>query len=93
MVSKMFLTKLHLNKANSFDNEAPYLQLHLFIADVEIPSTIYDERDDFKFEVPNFPFLDGDVPPSPPCGVYISEHNRFARVCSSVSVFNSIHQI
>ena len=31
-----------------------------------------DKRDDFNFEIVNFPFLDGDVPRSPSYGVYIS---------------------
>ena len=34
-------------------------------------STVYDERDDFDFEIVNFPFLDGDVPRSTSYGVYI----------------------
>ena len=29
------------------------------------------KRDDFNFEIVNFPFLDGDVPRSPSYGVYI----------------------
>ena len=33
---------------------------------------IYDKRDDFDFEIVNFPFLDGDVPRSTSYGVYIS---------------------
>ena len=32
---------------------------------------LYDKRDDFNFEIDNVPFLDGDVPRSPSCGVYI----------------------
>ena len=32
-----------------------------------VSSEIYDKRDDFKFEIVNFPFLDGDVPRSPSC--------------------------
>ena len=40
--------------------------------------------DDFNFEIVNFPFLDGDVPPSPSYGVYISQFICFARVCSNV---------
>ena len=35
----------------------------------------------------NFPFLDGDVPPSPSFGIYISQLIRFARVCSNVDDF------
>ena len=46
-------------------------------------SKIYDKRDDFDFEIVNFPFLDGDVPRSPSYGVYISQLICFARVCSN----------
>ena len=34
---------------------------------------IYDKRDDFDFDIVNFPFLDGDVPRSTSYGVYISQ--------------------
>ena len=36
-------------------------------------SKIYDKRDDFNFEIVNFPFFDGDVIGSPSYGVYISQ--------------------
>ena len=36
--------------------------------------------DDFNSEIVNYPFLDGDVPPSPSYGVYFSQLIRFARV-------------
>ena len=54
-----------------------------------VSSKIYDKRDDFNFEIVNFPFLDGDVPRSPSYGVYISQLIRFARVCSYVDYFNN----
>ena len=54
-----------------------------------VSSKIYDKRDDFNFEILNFPFLDGDVPRSPSYGVYISQLIRFARVCSNVDDFNN----
>ena len=49
-----------------------------------VSSKIYDKRDDFNFEIVNFPFLDGDVPRSPSCDVYISQLFRLPRVCSNV---------
>ena len=52
-------------------------------------SKIYDKRDDFNFEIVNFPFLDGDVPHSPSYDVYISQLIRFARVCSNTDDFNN----
>ena len=71
-----------LNKANSFDTEALFLDLDLTIPNGIVSSKIYDKRDDFNFEIVNFPFLDGD-------GVYISQLIRFARVCSNVDDFNN----
>ena len=49
---------------------------------------MYDKRDDFDFDIVNFPFLDGDVLRSFSYGVYISQLIRFARVCSHVADFN-----
>ena len=54
-----------------------------------VSSKIYDKRDNFNFEIVNFPFLDGDVPRSSSYGVYISQLIRFARVCSNVEDFNN----
>ena len=47
------------------------------------------KRDDFDFDIVNFPFLDGDVPRRASYGVYISQLIRFARVCNHVSDFNA----
>ena len=54
-----------------------------------VSSKIYDKRDNFNFEIVNFPFLDVDVPRSPSYGVYISQLISFARVCSNVDDFNT----
>ena len=63
--------------------------LSLSITNGIVSSKIYDKRDDFNFEIVNFPFLDGDDPRSPSYGVYISQLIRFARVCSNVDDFNN----
>ena len=90
MVGQIYPTELQLNKANSSDTEAPFLDLNLSIYKWHsFFSKIYDKRDDFNFEIVNFPFLDGDVPCSPSYGVYISQLIRFARLCSNVDDFNN----
>ena len=43
----------------------------------------YDKRDDFDFDIVNFPFLDGDV------SRRASQLIRFARVCNHVADFNA----
>ena len=88
-VGQIYPTELQLNKANSSDTEAPFLDLNLSITNGIVSSKIYDKRDVFNFEIVNFPFLDGDVPHSPSYGVYISQLIRFAIVCSNVDDFNN----
>ena len=89
MVNQIYPSELQLNKANTSDTEAPFLDLHLSISNGFVSSKIYDKRDDFDFDIVNFPFLDGDVPRRPSYGVYISPLIRFARVCSYVDDFNT----
>ena len=62
MVKQIYQSELQLNKANSSDIEAPFLDLHLTISDGFVSSKMYDKRDDFDFDIVNFPFLSGDIP-------------------------------
>ena len=64
MVDRIYPTELQLNRANSSDTEAPFLDLNLCISNGTVSTKIYDKLDDFDFDVVNFPFLDGDVPPA-----------------------------
>ena len=89
MVNRIYPPELQLNKANTADTEAPFLDLHLSISNGFVSSKIYDQRDDFDFDIVNFPFLDGDVPRSTSYGFYISQLIRFARVSSHVVDFNA----
>ena len=88
MVNRIYPPELHLNKANTSDTAAPFLDLHLSISNGFVSSKIYDNRDDCDFDIVNFPFLGGDVPHSTPYGVYISQLIRFARVSSHATDFN-----
>ena len=89
MVNQIYPPELQLNKANISDTEATFYDLHLSVANEFVSSKIYDKRDDFDFDIVNFPFLDGDVPRCSSFGVYISQLIRFARVCNHVTDFNA----
>ena len=71
MVSQIYPTGLELNKANTSDTKAPFLDLHLSISNDIVSTKINDKRDYFDFEIVNFPFLDNDVPRSITFGVHI----------------------
>ena len=96
MVHRIYPAELQLNKANASDTEAAFLDLKLSIHNDIVSTKIYDKRDDFNFDIVNFPFLDGELVMSPnvPLMVYIylnlfalSEHLRM--LLTSIIVTNS----
>ena len=95
MVSQIYPSELQLNKANTVtsDTEATFLDLHLSISNDIVSTKNYDKRDDFDFEIVNFPYLDGDVPRSTSYGVYILHFIHFARACSYVTDFNTRNKL
>ena len=90
MVGQIYPSELQLNKANTFDIEATFLDL-LISSDI-VSTKMYDKRD-FDFEIVKFPFLDGDVPRSTSYGVYISQLIRFPRASSYVADFNTRNKL
>ena len=93
MVSQIYPSELQLNKTITSDTKAAFLDLHLTISNDIVFTQIYDKRDDFNFEIVNFPFLDGDVPRSTSYGVYNSQLIRFARASSYITDFNTRYKL
>ena len=87
MVNQICPPELQLNKANT--SETPFLDLHISVSNGFVSSKIYDKRDDFDFDIINFPFVDDDVPRRPSYEVYISQLIRFARIFSHEKYFNA----
>ena len=50
-----------MSRSDASDTEAAFLDLNLSIYSDTVSTKIYDKRDDFDFDIVNFPFLDGDV--------------------------------
>ena len=57
MVHRIYPTELQLNKDNASDTEAAFLDLNLSIHNDIVSTKIYDKRDDFNFDIVNFPSL------------------------------------
>ena len=92
MVSQIYPSELQLNKANAFDTDATFLDLHLSISDDIVSTKIYNNVRT-HFEIINFPLLDGYVPRSTSYEVYISQLIRFARASSHVADFNTLNKM
>ena len=51
MVSQIYPSELQLNKANTSDTEAAFLDLHLSICNDSVSTKFYDKRADFNIEI------------------------------------------
>ena len=56
IVSQIYPSELLLNKANTYDTKAAFLDSHLSISNDIVSTKIYDKRDSFAFEIVNFHF-------------------------------------
>ena len=84
---------LHINvigRIYKYQYHSSFLDLLLEIdKDSRLRVKIYDKRDDFNFDIVNFPFLCGNIPQSPSYGVYISQLIRYARASTLYDDFLS----
>ena len=85
--------ELEIKETTDTASSVSYLDVYLeFDADGHLTTRIYDKRDDFNFDIINFPHLSSNIPISPAYGVYISQLIRYSRACSCYSDFVYRHQ-
>ena len=78
--------ELVLLNTNVSNNCCNYLDLSITLQNGKFKYTLFDKRNDFGFEVINYPFISGNIPKIPSYGVYVSQLIRFCNVsCESIS--------
>ena len=87
--NRIYPPELTLNCEDKSDQEVNYLDLHLEVKDSSIQYRLFDKRDNFSFNIVNFPDLSGNVPTNQSYGVFISQLVRFARCCQQFVDFKS----
>ena len=73
---------LILNKENEGEKSTTFLDLSIQIEEKMIMTKTYDKRDDFKFEIINFPDITGNIPENTGYNVIASQLIRHSRNCS-----------
>ena len=87
-VYDIYPVELEIKETTDDQYHSSFLDLLLEIdKDSRLRVKIYDKRDDFNFDIVNFPFLCGNIPQSPSYGVYISQLIRYA--CASTIIRKS----
>ena len=73
MVHRIYPAELQLNKHNSSDTEAPFLDFYISICNGIVSKKIYHKQDNFDFDKENFPFLNGEIPQRPSFKHFVAE--------------------
>ena len=89
-VYDIYPVELEIKETTDDQYHSSFLDLLLEIdKDSRLRVKIYDKRDEFNFDIVNFPFLCGNIPQSPSYGVYISQLIRYARASTIYDDFLS----
>ena len=84
----IYPSELEIKETTESNTSASYLDILLSISDNgHLNTSLYDKRDDFNFNITNFPFMCSNIPSSPAYGVFISQLIRYARACSKYEDF------
>ena len=84
---KISPAELVLNVENLYDNHATFLDIEVDVEGDQFKTKTYDKRENYKFEIVNFPDLSGNIPHGAANGVYTSQVIRYARVCNKADDF------
>ena len=86
-VYKIYPRELIINQESNNPKDIAYLDLRIKSVDGAADFSIYDKRDDFRFEIVNFPCIDSCIPKKSALGVFYSQLIRYARISSKVTSF------
>ena len=70
-----------------------YLDISISICGGKYVTEVYDKRDNFNFDIVNFPYMCSNIPAKPTYGVYISQLIRICRICDNYSSFLLRHKL
>ena len=78
---------LQLNKENTSNEHATFLDLDIAIENGYVTTKTYDKREDFNFEIVSFPDLGGNIPERSAYGIFTAQIIRHAKNCSQRETF------
>ena len=83
----MYPSEMHLKNTNISKSVCTFLDLRISIFRGQFSYKSYDKRDDFNFDICNYPNLHGNVPWKSSYGVYVSQLLRFCDINLNVKHF------
>ena len=88
-IYKIYPRDLEIKLESNNIKEVSYLDLKIRSEEGRLDFSVYDKRDDFSFEIVNFPFIESCIPKKSALGVFYSQLIRYARICSKCEAFKA----
>ena len=91
-ITSIYPSDLELKETTESNITCSFLDLLLFNDGGILKSKVYDKRDDFNFDIVNYPYISSNIPINPAYGVYVSRLTAFARNCTDFKDFADRHK-
>ena len=86
-ISELYPPEMELKNTNLTTDTCTYLDLYISVYRGKYNFKSYDKRNDFPFNIINFPHLISNIPKSPAYGVFTSQLVRLCRINSNSNYF------
>ena len=86
-IYEIYPQDLEIKLESNNTQEVTYLDLKIKSENSTLNFSVYDKRDDFSFDIVNFPYIDSCIPKKSAFGVYYSQLIRYARLSSKYEDF------
>ena len=83
----IYPTELEIKETIDSPRFVNFVGLRLEIDNRKLVTSLFDKRDDFDFNIVNYPFLSSNIPSSPAYCVFVSQLIRYSRSSSDYSDF------
>ena len=92
-ICNIYPPELTLKRTSESERNLSYLDISISLCGGKYVTEVYDKRDDFNFDIVNFPYMCSNIPAKPTYGVYISQLIRICRICDNYSSFLLRHKL
>ena len=92
-IVNIYPPELTLKRTTESDTTLSYLDVSISICQGKFITEVFDKRDNFNFNIVNYPYMCSNIPTKPTYGVYISQLIRISRICDKFDSFVKRHRL
>src|SRR6185437_6433178 len=81
LMTDIYPKELQLNNESKNDKECNYLDMNITINNNILTYKLYDKKDNFSFEIVNYPNLSGNLPKNHSYGIVVGQLLRYTLNC------------